>query len=459
MQNDPLQIPQTQPDLQNTSSGRKFAKTVMFILLFALLVLGGFYLYKLYGKNLKLPGRSGNPEIVWWSLWEDESILRPIIDEYEDKNPQVKVKYLKQSPQDYRERLTNSFAKGQGPDIFRFHNSWVPMFRNELGKVPSSVMNSADFAGIFYPVAQSDLITQGGISGIPLEYDGLTLYINESIFDSAGKNPPKTWYELRQTAIELTSKDESGFIVQAGAALGRTENVDHWQEILALMFLQSGVSPAKPAGKAAENALAFFTNFSNIDGVWDETLPESTLAFASGRLAMYFGPSWRYFEIQNKNPELKFKTVPLPQLPKDNPNQPTISYATYWVEGVWEKSKNKDEAWKFLKFLSEKDALEKIYQNAAKTRAFGEPYPRQDMAELLKDHPILGSITSLAPDSQSWYLASSTFDGNTGINSQVNKLYEEAVSSVNEGTIPARALDELSKGITSVLSQYGITSK
>ena len=118
---------------------------------------------------------------------------------------------------------------------------------------------------------------------------------------------------------DLTIKDDQGVVTQSGVALGRTENVDHWPEILALMMLQNGVDLSSPIGKPAEDAL-FFTVFSTVDGVWDATLPPSTQAFAAGKLAMYIAPSWCAFEIQLQNPNLKFKTVPLPQLPKDNPN-------------------------------------------------------------------------------------------------------------------------------------------
>lgn len=399
----------------------------------------------------------GEGAIVWWGLWEDESMVAPLIAEYQASHPKVNIKYQKQSPQDYRERLTNALAKGTGPDIFRFHNTWVPMFKDDLDAVPVSVMSAGEFSQTFYSVASSDLTSGTGLVGIPLMYDGLAFYINEEIFEKAGKSPPATWDDLRQLAIQLTSKDEQGAITQSGVALGRTENVDNWPEILGLMMLQNGVSMRSPEGKLAEDALTFFTVFSSVDGVWDVTLPPSTIAFASGKVAMYFGPSWRAFEIRQQNPNLKFKTVPLPQLPKANPKEPDVAYASYWVEGVWARSKNKDAAWEFLKFLSSKESLEKMYQNAAKLRLFGEPYPRSDMASLLTSDLILGALVLQAPNAQSWYLASRTFDGPTGINSQINKYFEDAVNSVNSGILATKALEVVAEGVKQVLSQYGLS--
>ncbi len=420
---------------------------VLLAIIFLILIIKAFA-----GRGNKAAGG----EITWWGLWEEESTVAPLISEYQTKNPKVKIKYIRQSQQDYRERLTNALAKGTGPDIFRFHNSWVPMFKSELDTLPSSVISAAEYSQTFYPVAASDLTFGTGIAGIPLMYDGLALFINEDIFSSAAKSPPSTWDELRTLARELTIKDADENITQAGVALGRTENVDHWPEILGLMMLQNGVRLSVPTGKLAEDAISFFTIFSATDGVWDATLPPSTQAFAGGKVAMYIAPSWRAFEIRQQNPNLKFKTVKVPQLAKTNPSEPDVTYATYWAEGVWSRSKNKAEAWNFLKFLSEKESLQKMYLSETKTRLFGEAYSRVDMANLLKDDPILGGVVSGAPDAQSWYLASRTFDGPTGINTQINKYFEDAINAVNAGTSVPKALETVSAGVNQVLSQYGL---
>lgn len=443
------------PPIPTPPSPKRRISKILFIIPAILALLAVLFFV---GKSLlSRVGRGGEATITWWGLWEEESVVAPLIAEYQASHPNVKINYQKQSPQDYRERLTNALAKGTGPDIFRFHNTWLPMFRDELSSIPASVMSAGEFAQTFYPVATSDLTSGTGIAGIPLMYDGLALYINEEIFEKAGKSPPATWDDLRQLAIQLTSKDEQGAITQAGVALGRTENVDNWPEILGLMMLQNGVSMGSPTGKLAEDALTFFTVFSSVDAVWDATLPPSTIAFSSGKLAMYFGPSWRAFEIKQQNPNLRFKTAALPQLPKSSPNEPDVSYATYWAEGVWARSKSSLTAWEFLKFLSSRESLAKMYQNAAKLRLFGEPYPRGDMASLLSADPILGALVSQAPDAQSWYLASRTFDGPTGINSQVSKYFEDALNAVNSGTRADKALVTTAEGVKQVLSQYGLS--
>lgn len=448
-------VPQTgAPDaISTTATKKRFPKIIIFIVPLLILLVVGLFLF-IKSRSLKTVS-SG--EVVWWGLWEDESVVSPLIAEYETKNPKVKVKYIKQSKQDYRERLTNALAKGAGPDIFIFHNSWVPMFKTYLDPIPASVMTPSEFSQNYYPVITNDLTGGSGVLGIPLGYDALTLFINNDIFTQYGKNPPVTWDDLRGMAIELTKKDDSGTIIQSGVALGRTENVDNWQEILALMMLQNGANLANPTGQLAEDALTFFTLFATSDGVWDASLPTSTAMFAGGKLAMYIAPSWRVFEITQINPSLNFKTVPLPQLAKGGSSQKDVSYATYWVQGVSNKGQNKTAAWDFLKFISSSESLSKIYTNASKQRKFGEAFPRVDMANLLTDHPFLGSIISQAPNAQSWYLQSRTFDGPTGINSLINKYFEDAVNAVNARSTAEKVLPTTAQGVLQVLKQYGIS--
>lgn len=435
---------------------KKFPVGLILGLGVVLLLVVLFFLFRNIFTGTK---KGSEADLTYWGLWEDEAMIEPLITEYETANPKVKINYIKQSQQDYRERLANALAKEGAPDIFRFHNTWVPMFKKDLDYIPASVMTATDFAQTFYPVASDDLTSGTGIVGIPLMYDGLTMFINEDIFTAAGKTPPTTWDDLRQVARELTVKDDKGTITQAGVALGRTENVDSWQDILALMMLQNGVNLNAPQGRLAEDALTFYTIFSQTDGVWDETLPPSTAFFAAGKLAMYFGPSWRAFEIKSQNPNLKFKAVPLPQLVKDNPSDPDVSFASYWVEGVWAKSPNKAAAWDFLKFLSSRESLQKMYQTASGVRPFGEPYSRVDMTELTAQDPYIGALTSQAPVARSWYLASRTWDGPTGINSLIGKYFEDAVNAMNGGEAASRALEPLATGVAQVLAQYGLSSK
>lgn len=425
-----------------------------------LLVVGLIIFFAIRFVLPRFSQQKGPAELTYWGLWEDEAILDTIIKDYQRENADVKITYQRQNSKQYRETLISRLSKEGGPDIFRFHNTWVPMLRDFLSPIPSSIYTNEEFQNTFYPVAQKDLQVGNAYVGIPLEIDTLALFINEEDFQKAGLLPPKTWDELRNIVPKLTEKDTNNRIQKAAIALGTFDNVDGASDILALMMLQAGVNfkmvdkSTTRDGKSnlGEDVLTFYTLFAQGDGkVWDDTLDPSTLAFAKGKLSMYFGYSWRIFEIKALNPSFQFKVVAVPQLS----GGATKTFASYWVEGISKKSGYQKEAFAFLKYLSTKETMQKLYSEQSKLRQFGEPYSRMDLADTLKNHEYLSAIIEQAKDATSWYLASNTNDN--GLNDQMIKYFADAIRGVSSGAIsPKTALETAAKGVEQVSTQYGL---
>lgn len=399
--------------------------------------------------------------ITYWGLWEDEDTQKPIIDEYKVNHPNVTVIYQKQSPSFYQERLQGTLEKGNTPDIFRFHNTWTPMLKNFLSPIPPNVFTTQEYEKTFYPTTQNDLKISSLYYGIPLEIDGLALFYNEDLFKTAALSPPTSWEGLYDTAKRLTVKDVNGRIRTAGVAIGTTNNIDFWSDIIGLMFLQNGTDMKKigstvlqDGSNAGEDSISYYVNFAKgQDKVWDETLDNSTIAFAAGRLAMYFGSLRAAHEIRKLNPGLKFKIIPVPQLANQQTN-----WASFWVEGVNIKSPNQKEAWSFLKYLSSKEVLQKRYEIAAKARLFGETPARIDLADSLKDNLFIGVFITQASTAKSWYLADKTYEGDKGINTQVRRYIGNAIGKIFQGATAKEALSEAEKSIQQVLTSYGLVA-
>lgn len=434
--------------LESQPRGSGLKKVLLVFVVLLILGFGGFALFKVVLPKLQKPKEI---TLRYWGLWEPTNVMQGIIADWQKDHPNVKIEYTQQSPKEYRERLQSALARNEGPDLFRFHITWLPALKNELETIPVDVMSAAEFEKNFYPVAKENLRSGSNYLGIPLEVDTLALFYNQQIFQAAGKTPPTSWDQLRQLALDLTTRDDSGRLQTAGVALGTTTNVDHWSDILGLMMLQNGVDLTKPNTKLAEDALTYFTIFKNTDRVWDETLPSSTAAFAAGKVAMYFGYSWDVFEIKNLNPTLDFRIVPVPQLPGTD-----LTWASFWVEGVAKKSQQKKEAWEFLKFLSSSQTMQKLYQGQSQVRLFGEPYSRIDMANSLANNALVAPFINQAPKAKTWYLSSRTFDN--GLNDRMIKYFEDAVNAVNSGQPVQEVLATTEQGVSQLLSQYGLGS-
>lgn len=396
---------------------------------------------------------SGPVTLKVWGLWESATTMNQVIDDYKKTHPSVNVVYEKKSIQQYRESLQAQIQAGKGPDVFMFHNTWTPMLKNELAAVPANVISASDFKANYFPTVLNDLRnTSGSFVGAPAGIDGLGLYWNQDIFNAAGiVSPPTTWQELAQDAAKLTVRDTSGNIRTAGVALGTASNVDQFSDILGLMIMQNGGDLKKPTSQLTTDALDYYTRFAKGQNrVWDETMPSSTIAFAGGNLAMYFGPSWRAAEIKQANPLLNFKVAPVPQLEGGK-----LAWASYWAYGVSSKSTSQQAAWDFVKYLEDDQTLIKLYSEDAKTPGmlFGEPYPKVSLAQKLSQDPIVGAYVTDAPYMRSFPMASRTFDN--GLNDQIIKAYEDAVNKVLAGTPAYSALTTTATNVANVLNRYG----
>ncbi len=400
----------------------------------------------------------------YWGLWEDDQVIQPLIDEFNATNPNITVNYSRQNITNYRERLSSSLGTENGPDIFRFHNTWVSMFNQKLASIPADVYSPKEFQETFYPITSKDLTINNRIVGIPLEVDGLTLFYNEDLLKAAGfASPPQTWEELRSMANQITVIDEEGKIRTSGVALGTSGNVDHFSDILGLLMAQNQVkfndlekSLSVDGKNLATDAVIFYSSFSQ-NNIWNETLPKSSVMFTQGNLAFYFAPSWKYFDIKAANPTLNFKSTTVPQLTSDSKRK--VTWASYWAEGVSSliPANKQVAAWKFLKFISSFESQQKLFGYQSQSRDFGEPYSRVDLAQSVISNPVVGAVLQDMVKATSYPIASNTFDN--GINDQnityLAQTVDEAISSNLSRTAIDKAIITLAKGFKQVSEQFG----
>ena len=391
-------------------------------------------------------------ELTYWGLFEPGEVFQPLIEEYQEANPNVKINYEERAFSNlaqHKETLLTRLREGTGPDIFRIHNTWVPQFASELSPLPSEVMSSADFTRNFYSSAQNTLSYQNQLYALPLMYDGLMLFYNKNHFEEAGVNrAPSDWEEFRSVAVRLTKTDEeTERITRAGAAVGTATNIAHFSDILGLMFAQSRINfPADLTSSGARDALIFYTNFSTRDDVWSASLPDSIYAFAQGKVSMIFAPSWRVFDLQNLNPGLDFAAAAVPQIPSlPREEETAVNWASFWAEAVNLDSEGSEEAWKFLEFLSQPENMRRLYSEQAKLREFGEPYSRKDLGNVLLTNDYLAPLMESAPTAASYIIADRSG----------NDVYVEAVAETVDSVLQGKDIDKALETLKTTVERFG----
>lgn len=354
-------------------------------------------------------------KLVFWGVFDDVDVFRDLMTEYSDLHPGVTIDYRKKSIETYEKELAEAFSVGAGPDIFMVNNAWMPRYLNKIDPIDPNwkFMTVKEFKSLFSDVAYQDLVSGGGIYGLPLYIDTLALFWNSDIFNSAGlSSPPATWTEFKEDVKRLTKKDVFGNITRSGAALGTASNVNRSSDILALLMLQGGSTITDPdtgepifnksisinneTYKPGETALEFYTDFANPKKEvysWNSTLPYSLDAFTEGKTAMMFNYAYNIPILRAKNPHLNFEIAQMPQISEIDSK---VNYANYFAAAVSNLSQNPEEAWQFILFLTEKKQQE-IY-----LKKTDKPAGRRDLLKIQVDDPVMGPFAEQALSAKSW---------------------------------------------------------
>lgn len=430
-------------------------------------------------------------ELVYYKLFDDEDVMRPLIQQYQAEHPNVSIRYRKfTDPVAYEQLIVNELAEGEGPDIFSVPNTWFLPNSKKTAPLSPETFSPKQFEETFVSVASKDLVlrdprdSQTKVFGIPLTVDTLAVYYNKAAYEdkipSRGR-PPETWEELKDDVFQLSKKDNSfeRFEV-AGIAMGRADNILRATDILYLLMLQykttfynSNISKAEfskqqssTAGglnlNPATEALKLYTSFSlpaNKNYSWNTYLADSKSpnkeleTFARGKVVMIFGYSYLYEQLDAVIKDLQAKGVntidpkniriaSVPQVinPKTS-TEKRDAYAHYYAETVSRTSQHADVAWDFLLFLSSQENLK--YYNQ-KTH---NPTSRRDMIEDQKKDPIYGVFAEQIGYAESFPMYDSQ---------EYNTIFSKAIESVLATGSPIEAIRSAEDALNTLLPSAGL---
>lgn len=393
--------------------------------------------------------------LTFWQTFDDSEAFSEIITKYQTLHPNITIDYRKLRYEEYENELLNAWAEDRGPDIFAIQNTWLKKYQPKITPMPAEItmaymvqigtikkeivpqlktvktLSIRDLKNNFADVVSSDVVLEDGkIYGLPLSVDTLALFYNRDLLNSAGiTSAPHFWNkDFQQNIKKLSKQDLKKGLVQSGIALGTAKNINRFSDILSVLMMQNGAIMSdgnqiifNAISKNMSNnynpgleALRFYTDFANPAKEvysWNNDLPNSLESFASGNLAMVFGYSFNLEQIRTQAPKLNFGISKLPQI---EGNQMEINFANYWVESVSKKSKNPNEAWDFIQFMT-KEENAKIY--LAKTK---KPTALKSLISAQKDSEDLSVFAEQILSAKSWYHGKSINDAEGAIAEMIN---------------------------------------
>jgi len=389
-------------------------------------------------------GGSTGPRVAveFWGVFDDRTSFDKIIRDFQSQNPGITVVYRQFSFEDYEKEIVNALAAGTGPDIWMIHQSWLPKHIGKLAPLPEKIsgldqplMTFRDFQDQFVEVAVQDLTLGGQIYAMPLYVDTLALYYNRDLFNNAGITaPPNSWDEFNSAVERLTKIDSSSNIIQSGAAIGTSQNVNRSTDILTALMLQSGVRMTDINNTSAtfsrsvnntpvgEVALRYYTDFANPNVrtyAWNNSQHYSIDAFTEGTVAMMFNYSHQAGILNQRAARLNYAIAPMPQISESD----IKNYANYWAVAVSKNSPVSNEAWRFTAYLTSKEGASSYLAQTLR------PSARRDIIDLQKNDLRLGIFANQALTARSWYQTD---------NSAIESVFIEMIDNVNFGRLSVK---------------------
>ena len=258
-----------------------------------------------------------------WGSVTEVGILNEIIKEYEKENPKVKINFI-HIPQNYFQKIHLLFASNQAPDVIFINNLYLPLYYSKLEPL-NDIVNIQDFNSKSIEAMSID----GTLYAVPRDISTLVFYRNKNLV----KTKPQNLDELIPAI-----KDVKPYGVSF-------EKDIYFMLPYVLTMKEDFLNPQKSA-----------EFYKSLEGKYAPTASQVgslTLAqmFLQGKIGLYLSGRWMYPKIKD-SADFDWDVIPFCGIvPLD---------ASGWA--IYKDSKHKEQAEKFLQFLSSKKSIE--YFNA-----------------------------------------------------------------------------------------------
>ncbi len=290
--------------------------------------------------------------VVWGTV--PYATMQKYIDQ--SKTSDIDILYQTQDKSTYEKDLIDAFASGRGPDLFIMPHENILRNSDKIFEIPYTSFPKTAYEATYIDESQL-FLTEKGILGIPMSVDPIVMYYNKNLLSSAFLlYAPEFWDELTPFISDINIADGNGAVDVSGVALGTFDNILNAKGIISTLLLQNGnmivgrdpmtskmrseLSFSEEGSKAAQQALEFYTSFSEIGNKnysWNEAINQSQEKFISGELALYFGKASELQTISKKNPNLNFDIALVPQISKTSKK---MTYGSLTGIAIAKQSKN-----------------------------------------------------------------------------------------------------------------------
>ena len=392
---------------------------------------------------------------VRWFQWKTTEVGEKLMNEvkaaFEKDNPDITLTLVDNPFLGFHDKVITLFQAQMLADVVMAQVDW-PVEYAELGilepldayiaKEPKPFMDN------IFPTFHKKW--RGRQYYLPIETGPVALFYNTEIFKKAGiVGPPKTWDEYVQVAKKVTSPEQKTFATTGTMSAEPPTNLTY--DIYPLIYQAGGDVIDEKTNKAVFNrpagvkAVQWYADLMNVHkvsvpGILSSGEKEKRANFAAGNIAMMFEGSFGIPIQRQMNPNLQFDVAPMPR------ETTTGTVVRGAVNCMTTQAKNKEAAWKFLRWLHGPVGIEMWAKGS------GSFPSRKDVAEQawFKEKKLFQVFVQqlLLPNAKS---------PNLGMPNavQLNKALTVEIQNVLQGKKNAKqALDDAAAEWNKVLAQY-----
>ncbi|MDQ0198704.1 ABC transporter substrate-binding protein [Neobacillus ginsengisoli] len=334
--------------------------TTAFLVLFLVFAMAACSNSKSSGtNNAGGNGGSNGKTILRFATWDSGETLKiqqMIAKKFEEKNPNVKVQ-VEAYGDGFDQKLAASFGAKNPPDVMYMWN--FPAYFQSLEPLDQLIKSDPDMdMNDFYQGLFNYSSMYGKLYGMPAGFTTRVVYYNKALFDAAGIPYPKdgwTWDDFKTIAKKLSnpSKKQYGFGVRPEPdtydlqgfvwSNGSSYISEDGKKIAGYMNSPETIKSLKMFADMVKDKSAVLVGGKNQQSGDD--------IFKAGKIAMWESGIWPLEGF--KEAKVNFGTVEMPAFS----GKPVKGVIASSAVSIAKDSKNKDLAWKFVKFYSSPEAI------------------------------------------------------------------------------------------------------
>lgn len=271
-------------------------------------------------------------------------------------------------------------------DVYQTDIVWAPQLADQFVDLTAA---AKDVIAQHFPSVVASQTVDGKLVAMPMYTDAPAMFYRKDLLDKYGKQPPKTWKEMAETAKEIQDKERAagqkdmwGFVFQGSAYEGLTCNALEWVASAGGGHIVETNGDISINNEKAAAALEMAKS-------WIGTIaPQGALAYKEEEARgvwqtgnSVFMRNWPYAYALGNGADSaikgKFGVVPLPAGAE---GQAPASTLGGWNVAVSKYSKSQDAAIELVKFLTSAETQKKRAVELSNMPTIAALYDDKDVA-------------------------------------------------------------------------------